>query len=311
MPGQSSSSIKGVIATPFTPFKQNGEINEEVLMKLIDFQMRAGVNGFWILGTAGQGPAMTAELRMQACELIVKRAKGKVPVIVQVGSPDTFTAIKLAKHAESVGADAVSSLPPFYFPHNEWEIYQHFINLADAVKSDVYIYNNPNTTHIDISAETMAKMHAQNPRIRGVKESTDSLKKLQDGLKILPKEFYLFAGYERYLMVTVPFGGRGSTSIPCANSFPEVTAELYSAVIRKDYARAMDLQGLIYDIYWLFYKVSPNLRVASEEALKYRGIEVSLLSRWVTRSATGEERSKVASEVKKVAERVLSHVSLK
>ena len=280
-----SSEIRGVLATPFTPFTPRGEIDEETLGLLLDFQLKGGVHGLWVLGTAGQGPAMSPEERMQVCETIIGLVRHRIPVIVQVGTPDTPTTVKLALHAERAGADAVSSLPPFYFPHNEYEIFQHFATLARSVNLPVYVYNNPTTTHIDITPETLNRLNLETKNVIGVKESNDTLRKLQDELKLLPKDFQIFPGYERYLLPTLPYGGRGCTSIPCANSFPEVTAELYHSIQKRDWSRALELQGLVYDIYWLFYRVSPSLRVASEEALRFRGYDVKLLPRWSDRPA--------------------------
>ena len=157
----------------------------------------------------------------------------------------------------------------------------------------------------------MAKLHAETDNIVGVKESTDSLKKLQDDLKLLPKDFGIFAGYERYLLVTVPFGSRGCTSFLCANSFPEVITELYDSLLRRDWQRAMQLQGILYDIYWLFDGLSSVVQVAGEEALRFRGFDVNLLPRWPMRAVPEEERARIRTEVKAISEKIGTFVTLK
>ena len=107
--------IRGVLLPIITPFDEKVRIDEKIMRQLVDFHIKAGVQGLFVLGSTGQGPAMTIEERKQAAAIALDQAKSRVPVIIHVGTADAGSAVELAEHAAAHKADAVAIVPPYYY----------------------------------------------------------------------------------------------------------------------------------------------------------------------------------------------------
>src|SRR5499433_1734895 len=103
--------IRGVLLPIITPFDEKIRIDEQVMRQLVDFHIKAGVQGLFVLGSTGQGPAMTIEERKQTAAIALDQAKSRVPVVIHVGTADAGSAVELAEHAAAHKADAVAIVP--------------------------------------------------------------------------------------------------------------------------------------------------------------------------------------------------------
>ncbi len=106
--------FRGIYIPLLTTFTEEGEVDFEVVGDLTEFMIDAGVHGLFVLGSSGMGPAMTTKQRIETAEFVVKRVKGRIPIIMHVGTADLQTTVELARHADGLGVDAVAVVPPFY-----------------------------------------------------------------------------------------------------------------------------------------------------------------------------------------------------
>ncbi|MBW1916079.1 MAG: dihydrodipicolinate synthase family protein, partial [Deltaproteobacteria bacterium] len=147
--------FSGIIAAMITPFDSAGEVYFRGVKNEINYLSEEGVKNIFACGSYGAFPVMTFEQRVQLCEVIVKAAQAaKMTTIIQVGSTSTKHAVQLAQHAESVGADAVSAVVPFYYSstiYREDVLLKYFEEIIKSVSSPVHCYNNPNTTGFNVS----------------------------------------------------------------------------------------------------------------------------------------------------------------
>ncbi len=135
--------LQGIMPALATPLNGDGTVNLFVLRELIEFFLNKGANGFYLAGATGEGLALNPDQRRLLAETAVKQVNGRVPCIVQVASTDFGEAVRLAKHAESIGADAISSTPPIFFRYDEDDVYNYYKRLSDAVHIPMMIYNSP------------------------------------------------------------------------------------------------------------------------------------------------------------------------
>ena len=143
--------IRGVLLPIITPFDEKVRVDEQMMRQLVDFHIKAGVQGLFVLGSTGQGPAMTIEERKQTAAIALDQAKSRVPVIIHVGTADAGSAVELAEHAAAHKADAVAIVPPYYYSdHTEYEIIAHYKAVHKAVPLPIYIYENPKYSGISI-----------------------------------------------------------------------------------------------------------------------------------------------------------------
>ncbi len=161
---------KGVLIPVITPFHEDSTVDEPVLRQLVDFYVSASIHGLFALGSAGQGPAMSAEERKATAEIIIDQAGGRTPVIVHVGCADTPTTVELAKHASEAGADAIGVIPPYYYCDTpQSAILEHFKTVSEAAPLPIFIYENPKYCGISISPEFGVTLKQAVPAIRGMK----------------------------------------------------------------------------------------------------------------------------------------------
>lgn len=275
--------IRGIITALITPFDDRGMVDEAALRDLVEFQVKGGVHGFFPLGTTGLGPALAPDERKQVAEIVVDQVRGRVPVMLQVGTADTPTTVMLARHAEKVGADAVAVVGPYYYKHNDAELIDHYRAVGEATALPLFIYNNPRLSGVDVGPELTARMREMIPTLAGVKVSNDSMKQHLRYLHLLPRDFTVLAGFFEYLYATVPLGIKGAIS-PSANFFPALCRSLWDALEAGEMQRALELQERVNYAsgpIWTFVIERANWGIF-QEYFRACGLRITRYPRWAT-----------------------------
>ncbi len=243
---QKALRLHGIITALVTPFSDSGQVDEEALRQLVQFQIKSGVNGLFPLGTTGMGPALEPDERKRVAEIVVKEAKGKIPVIVQVGAADPIVSIDLARHAERFGADAVASLTPFYYHPGTDAIIEHYKRLASSTKLPVLVYNIPSNTGNNVDAKLLVQL-SRIPNVVGIKDSSRDFLQLLDYLGSVPQGFTVINGTDSYQFSALCAGVNAGVSAT-ANPFPELFVEMYEAYKASDLAKGEKLQKKIHSL---------------------------------------------------------------
>jgi N-acetylneuraminate lyase len=133
--------IKGVIPAMITTFDSNEEVDYKRATIFVEYLLNKGADGLYITGSTGEGFLMDMEERKAYAECIMTAVNGRVPVIVHIGAIGTKKSIELAKHAQSIGADAISSVPPFYYGYSDHDLFNYYKDISDAVEVPMIVYN--------------------------------------------------------------------------------------------------------------------------------------------------------------------------
>ena len=166
--------FEGIIPAFVTPLQaDNRTVNVQVARDLLEYQLAQGADGFYILGATGEGLVMDREQREILCETAVQQVNGRKPIICHIASMNLPEAMALAKHAEKAGADAIASVPPFYFSYSETDIFNYYKTLADCVSIPLIIYYHP-AAQKEMRANLIAKLY-EIDNITGVKWSSTDL----------------------------------------------------------------------------------------------------------------------------------------
>jgi dihydrodipicolinate synthase/N-acetylneuraminate lyase len=231
--------VEGVIPPMITPFDEQGNIYEKGLRRLIDF-LAEKVQALYPVGTYGSGPAMDLAERQRAAEIIVDQVRGRIPVIMHVGCVDTKNTLALARHAEKIGANAVASIAPFYYEHNEKAIEYHFRQLMDSVSIPVFAYNNPKLSRNSISPGLLARLAEEG--LAGIKDSSFDILVYYAYLRMVKKPDFIFIiGTEALALPALMVGGSACVA-GLANALPELVVNLFKACKSKDQKAAANLQ---------------------------------------------------------------------
>ena len=138
---KSIQEIKGVIPALLTVFDEHEEVDEQGMRDLVRFLLKQKVNGLYLTGSTGEGFLMKDSERKRVVEIVIDEVKQEVPIIVHVGAISTKRSIELAQHAYESGADAISSVPPFYWKFSEQQIFDYYADLSRSTPLPMIVYN--------------------------------------------------------------------------------------------------------------------------------------------------------------------------
>ncbi|MFK7835203.1 MAG: 4-hydroxy-tetrahydrodipicolinate synthase [Sulfitobacter sp.] len=288
--------FKGSLPALVTPFR-NGELDLETLKKLVEWHIGEGSNGFVPVGTTGESPTLTHREHEIVVEEVVKAAAGRVPVIAGAGSNNTVEAIRLARHAEDVGADAILVVTPYYNKPTQRGLIAHFTAIHDACNLPIIIYNIPPRSVIDMTPDTMGEL-AKLPRIVGVKDATGDLARVSMQRITCGPDFIQLSGEDPTAHGFNAQGGVGCISVT-ANAAPALTAALQAACAAGDYAKALEIQDKLMPLHKAIF-TEPGLAGA-----KYAMSKLGLCSDEVRLPLTG-----LSDETKALVDAGLHHAGL-
>jgi len=262
--------LEGVITAVVTPFDEKQKVDYAALEKIVDFLIGKGVDGLFPVGTTGEMFKLSEEERMKAAETVVKTSAKRVPVCIHVGAMDEASTIRLAQHAEKIGADCVACVTPAYFSATPREIEEYFVAVAASVSASfpVYLYNIPQLSGNMLTGEIVRKVAARSKNVVGVKYSNSDLLLTYDYLTTA-EDFSVVQGTDRCFLPAMLMGCSGTVSgISCV--YPEPFVLLYKRYKAGDLKQAKILQSVATD-YCNMLKHGANMAYF-KAALEYRGL---------------------------------------
>jgi len=259
------SIFNGVMATPITPFDQNGKVYEEGITKLVEFIKKGGINCLYCLGTYGGFALMDKYERMRAAEVFTSECKKHdIKLILNISAPSTREAIEIARHAHKNRVDAISSLVPYYYSgagYKEQNYIDYFKSLISSVDLPVYYYNNPRTTGYSITIGLFEKL--LDVGLQGMKEGTGNISlwmSLMEKASNKKTVFDLIPGQVKTMVMGLIYGAKCVMSGPSV-FFPEINQEFYQAFLNGNIQKVAELHKKI-------LKVS---KIQGSRGMKYEG----------------------------------------
>lgn len=279
---------RGMLAPIPGVFDGKGEPDLPMMESLVDFYMDAGVHGFFVLGSQGQGAACTIEQRKAIAETVVKRIDGRVPVIVQVGAADPYTSCELGAHAKSIGSDAIGIVGPYYYSdRSEWELIEQHKEVDAATGLPILLYNNPQYSGYPTPPAMMKKLKEAMPNVFGSKLANGNLGQAKAYLRTLGNDFVIFVPIDMMLPGML-VGVAGSIAAGAPVTVPEAGVRLIEAIWAKDYALAQRIQVLLIEHSDRTAVLRQYGRRTTLEGLRIRGQDVKEYPRWTTKPMTAE-----------------------
>ena len=248
--------FKGVNTALITPFK-DGQIDKIALRDLVNWQIQQGVHGLVPVGTTGESPTLSHEEHDEVIEITVTEAAGRVPVIAGAGSNNTSEAIRLAKHAEEVGANAVLIVSPYYNKPTQQGLKAHFLSIADELSSiPLIVYDIPGRSVVSVKDELLAEL-AKHKNIIGVKDATGDAARPARLCNLIGDDFCQLSGDDATAFSYLASGGHGMISV-VSNIAPKLYSDMYNSFCAGDIKTGMEINKKLMALHdGLFCEASP------------------------------------------------------
>ncbi|MGB8461956.1 MAG: dihydrodipicolinate synthase family protein, partial [Priestia megaterium] len=265
--------LYGVTTAMVTPFAKTGEVDLEKVVSLTEFLISKGVHCLYPLGTTGEMLRLSVKERKQVAETVVKQAANRVTVFIHVGAMNEEDTIELARHAYEVGADGIGVVTPMFFGANDNELETYFTKVAHSVPEDfpVYLYNIPQCSSNDLTAEVAQKVAETCKNVIGIKYSYPDYLRVNDYLNINDGNFSVLPGTDRLFLAALAMGCEGVVS-GVSGVYPEPFVETYNAFKANDLEKARKMQKVA--IQYCEALLNGSNMSYFKEALKLRGIDV-------------------------------------
>ena len=247
--------FKGCATALVTPFTNDG-INFEELRKLIEFQILEGIDGLVICGTTGESSTMSLAEKKSVIDFSVKVANGRVPIIAGTGGNNTADAVAMSKYAESVGADGLLLVTPYYNKTTQKGLITHFSKIAESVNIPIILYNVPSRTGLNIEPETCLEL-SKIPNIVAIKEASGNISQVAKIANLCNDELTIYSGNDDQILPILSLGGLGVISV-LSNVYPKFVHEMVMDYLTGNWQKATASQ--IYSlplINALFSEVNP------------------------------------------------------
>lgn len=258
---------KGVIPAFYACYDEEGNISPEGVKALTRHFVEKGVKGVYVNGSSGECIYQSVEDKKTVLENVMEIAKGKLTVIAHVACNNTKDSMELARHAESVGADAIAAIPPIYFRLPEHAIAQYWNDISSAAPdTDFIIYNIPQLAGVALTMNLFAEMR-KNPNVIGVKNSSMPVQDIQMFKAAAGDDYVIFNGPDEQFISGRVIGAEGAIG-GTYGAMPELFLKMDEYVKAGELLKAKEIQYAVNDIIYKMCSARGNMYGVIKEILK-------------------------------------------
>ncbi|MGA2693609.1 MAG: 4-hydroxy-tetrahydrodipicolinate synthase [Opitutaceae bacterium] len=260
--------LTGAITALATPF-HGKDVSFGDLKKLIEHQIRGGIDGIVPVGTTGESPTLTSEEHMDVIHAAIEFARGRVPVIAGTGSNSTAEALEYTRMSDEAGADAVLVVAPYYNKPSQEGLFRHYAALADATDLPIILYSIPSRCAVEIGVPVVERLRSRYPNVRWIKEAGGSVDRVDQLKRAMGDDITVLSGDDSLTLAFMASGAEGVISV-ASNLVPREISRMVRFAQQNDFARATKLHRKLYPLFRALF-VEPN-PVPLKAALARAGI---------------------------------------
>lgn len=264
------SDFHGVFPYLVSPVDGDGSVKADVLARLCDDLIEAGVHGLTPLGSTGEFAYLSHAQRRRVVEVVIGAARKRVPVVAGVAATTIADAVAQAQDYAALGADGILAVLEAYFPLDEDGVVAYFTAIAEAVNLPVVLYTNPNFQRSDLTLPAIARL-ARIPNIRAIKDASTNTGRLLSILNLVGGRIDVFAASAHIPAAVMLIGGKGWMAGPACVA-PRASVELYDLCRARRWDEAMGLQRKVWALNQAFAKY--NLAACIKGGLRLQGYDV-------------------------------------
>ena len=244
--------LKGMGIALVTPFKADGSVDYEALVKLVEYQVQNGTDYLVVLGTTAETPTLTETEKAEIKRRVVTQVRRRVPVVLGVGGNCTRAVVDTLRQADLQDVDAILSVVPYYNKPSQEGIFRHYEAIAEATTRPVILYNVAGRTGTNMTAETTLRLARTFRNIVAVKEASGNIKQMNDIIKNKPADFQVISGDDGITYPLIALGAVGVISV-IGNAFPREFSRMVRLALEGDYDNARVIHSRFMELFDLLF----------------------------------------------------------
>jgi 4-hydroxy-tetrahydrodipicolinate synthase len=249
-------TLTGAITALATPFRGRS-VSFADLKRLVDHQVRGGIDGIVPVGTTGESPTLSHAEHIDVVRATIEYARGRVPVIAGTGSNSTAEALELTRLADEAGADAVLVVAPYYNTPSQEGLFRHYSAIAEATELPIILYSIPSRCGVEIGVPLVERLRARYSHVRWIKEAGGSVDRVDQLKRAMGDDIVVLSGDDALTLAFMASGAEGVISV-ASNVVPGLVARMVRLMQNNDFARALKLHRRLYPFFKaLFIEPSP------------------------------------------------------
>ncbi|MBO7137154.1 MAG: 4-hydroxy-tetrahydrodipicolinate synthase [Bacteroidaceae bacterium] len=246
------NKFRGLGVALITPFCTDGSIDFEALNRLVEYQIKGGVDFLCIMGTTAETPTLSSEEKRLLKQHLVERVAGRVPLLMGCGGNNTTAILYDLKNEDWRGIDGVLSVCPYYNKPSQEGLYQHFAAIAKASPLPVVLYNVPGRTSVNMTAETTLRLAHDFENIVAIKEASGDITQMDDIIKNKPNRFDVISGDDAITFPLITLGAVGVISV-IGNALPAEFSRMVRLALKKEYNTSLTIHHKFTELFKLLF----------------------------------------------------------
>lgn len=247
-----NNKLTGMGVALITPFKEDESVDYNALGRLLDYQIKNGIDYLVVLGTTAETATLTEAEKKEVASFVINRVNGRVPIVMGVGGNCTRSVVEELKTRDFKGVDAVLSVTPYYNKPSQEGIYQHYSALAKATELPIILYNVPGRTGVNMTAETTLRLAHEFPNIVAIKEASGNIAQADDIIKNKPNDFMVISGDDGITYPLITMGAVGVISV-IGNAFPKEFSKMVRLALAGDFNNALGIHRTFTELFNLLF----------------------------------------------------------
>jgi 4-hydroxy-tetrahydrodipicolinate synthase len=247
-----NNKLTGMGVALITPFNEDETVDYTALGRLVDYQIKNGIDYLVVLGTTAETATLTDEEKKQVSAFIINHVKKRVPIVLGVGGNCTRAVVEELQTKDFSGVDAILSVTPYYNKPSQEGLYQHYKAIAQATKLPIILYNVPGRTGVNMTTETTLRLAREFDNIVAIKEASGNITQMDEIIKNKPRDFMVISGDDGITFPLITLGAVGVISV-IGNAFPKEFSRMVRLALKGDYHNALEIHHNFTELFNLLF----------------------------------------------------------
>ncbi len=246
------NKFKGLGIALVTPFNPDGSIDFDSLARLVEYQIKGGIDFFCIMGTTAETPTLTTEEKKILKNFLVEHIAGRVPILMGCGGNSTAGVLNDLRTNDWTGIDGILSVCPYYNKPSQEGLYQHLRAIAEESPVPVVLYNVPGRTGVNMTAETTLRLANDCENIVAIKEASGNITQMDDIIKNKPANFDVISGDDGITFPLITLGAVGVISV-IGNALPAEFSRMVRLALKGEYSSSLTIHHKFTELFKLLF----------------------------------------------------------